>query len=85
MCFRAHLLVSLSAVSYMIILNLLVLPALLEARGLPSHFFGALGALGPRMHQLLHRQIGTGACKYTVECILFKTSLEMLAFLSCRI
>ena len=51
-------------------LDLLVLPALLEARGLPSHFFGALGALGPRMHQLLHRQIGTGACKYSVDCIL---------------
>ncbi|XP_064639626.1 E3 ubiquitin-protein ligase TRIP12-like isoform X2 [Lineus longissimus] len=30
------------------------LQALLEARGLPSHLFGALG---PRMHQLLHRSM----------------------------
>ena len=31
--------------------------ALLEARGLPSHLFGALG---PRMHQLLHRTMSGG-------------------------
>ena len=31
--------------------------ALLEARGLPSHLFGALG---PRMHQLLHRSMSGG-------------------------
>ncbi|XP_074658456.1 E3 ubiquitin-protein ligase TRIP12-like [Tubulanus polymorphus] len=34
------------------------LQALLEARGLPSHLFGALG---PRMHQLLHRSMSGGA------------------------
>ncbi|XP_066267756.1 E3 ubiquitin-protein ligase TRIP12-like isoform X2 [Branchiostoma lanceolatum] len=34
------------------------LQALLEARGLPPHLFGALG---PRMHQLLHRTMGGGA------------------------
>ncbi|XP_071797988.1 E3 ubiquitin-protein ligase TRIP12-like isoform X1 [Asterias amurensis] len=34
------------------------LQALLEARGLPPHLFNALG---PRMHQLLHRSMGTGA------------------------
>ncbi|XP_029650609.1 E3 ubiquitin-protein ligase TRIP12 isoform X2 [Octopus sinensis] len=33
------------------------LQALLEARGLPSHLFGALG---PRMHQLLHRTMAGG-------------------------
>lgn len=33
------------------------LQALLEARGLPSQLFGALG---PRMHQLLHRTMGSG-------------------------
>ncbi|XP_060069438.1 E3 ubiquitin-protein ligase TRIP12-like [Ylistrum balloti] len=33
------------------------LQALLEARGLPSQLFGALG---PRMHQLLHRTMGGG-------------------------
>ncbi|CAH1781422.1 unnamed protein product [Owenia fusiformis] len=33
------------------------LQALLEARGLPSHLFGALG---PRMHQLLHRSMSGG-------------------------
>ncbi|ELU17507.1 hypothetical protein CAPTEDRAFT_164474 [Capitella teleta] len=37
------------------------LQALLEARGLPSHLFGALG---PRMHQLLHRSMsGSTASK----------------------
>ena len=39
----------------------LIVSALLEARGLPSHLFGALG---PRMHQLLHRSMGTGTSKY---------------------
>lgn len=34
------------------------LQALLEARGLPPHLFGALG---PRMHQLLHRSMGSSA------------------------
>ncbi|GIY28323.1 e3 ubiquitin-protein ligase TRIP12 [Caerostris extrusa] len=33
-------------------------PALLEARGLPPHLFGALG---PRMQHLLHRSMGTTA------------------------
>jgi len=32
--------------------------ALLEARGLPSQLFGALG---PRMHQLLHRTMGNNS------------------------
>lgn len=36
------------------------LQALLEARGLPSQLFGALG---PRMHQLLHRTMGGGSSK----------------------
>lgn len=31
--------------------------ALLEARGLPPHFFGSLG---PRMQQILHRSMGAG-------------------------
>lgn len=34
------------------------LQALLEARGLPSQLFGALG---PRMHQLLHRTMGSNS------------------------
>lgn len=34
--------------------------ALLEARGLPPHLFGPLG---PRMSQLFHRTIGSGASK----------------------
>lgn len=34
------------------------LQALLEARGLPPHLFGALG---PRMHHLLHRTIGANS------------------------
>uniref|UniRef100_A0A182RF34 E3 ubiquitin-protein ligase n=1 Tax=Anopheles funestus TaxID=62324 RepID=A0A182RF34_ANOFN len=34
------------------------LQALLEARGLPPHLFGALG---PRMHHLLHRTMGTSS------------------------
>lgn len=37
------------------------LQALLEARGLPPHLFGALA---PRMHHLLHRTIGTNTCNY---------------------
>lgn len=36
------------------------LQALLEARGLPPHLFGALG---PRMQHLLHRSMGTNNCK----------------------
>ncbi|KAM6062740.1 E3 ubiquitin-protein ligase TRIP12 isoform 3-T8 [Chlamydotis macqueenii] len=36
------------------------LQALLEARGLPPHLFGPLG---PRMSQLFHRTIGSGASK----------------------
>ena len=36
--------------------------ALLEARGLPTHLFGALG---PRMHQLLHRSMSSGQSEYT--------------------
>lgn len=37
------------------------LQALLEARGLPPHLFGALG---PRMQHLLHRSMGANSCKY---------------------
>nr|CAD7578943.1 unnamed protein product [Timema californicum] len=37
------------------------LQALLEARGLPPHLFGALG---PRMQTLLHRSMGASSCKY---------------------
>ena len=39
--------------------------ALLEARGLPSHLFGALG---PRMHQLLHRTMTGGSCMWYFFC-----------------
>ena len=39
-------------------LAVFVLTALLEARGLPPHLFGPLG---PRMSQLFHRTIGSGA------------------------
>lgn len=35
------------------------LQALLEARGLPPHLFGALG---PRMQHLLHRSMGSNSC-----------------------
>lgn len=38
----------------------LLLTALLEARGVPSHL---IGSLGPRMHQLLHRTISSGSGK----------------------
>lgn len=37
------------------------LQALLEARGLPPHLFGALG---PRMQHLIHRSVGANSCKY---------------------
>jgi len=37
---------------------IILLAALLEARGLPSQLFGALG---PRMHQLLHRTMGSNS------------------------
>lgn len=40
---------------------ILISIALLEARGLPPHLFGPLG---PRMSQLFHRTIGSGASKY---------------------
>ena len=40
------------------------LQALLEARGLPSQLFGALG---PRMHQLLHRTMGGGSSKISIK------------------
>lgn len=36
------------------------LQALLEARGLPPHLFGALG---PRMQHLLHRSMGANSSK----------------------
>lgn len=39
------------------------LQALLEARGLPPHLFGALG---PRMQHLLHRSMGSNSCMYLV-------------------
>lgn len=37
------------------------LQALLEARGLPPHLFGALG---PRMQHLLHRSMGSHSCRF---------------------
>lgn len=40
------------------------LQALLEARGLPPHLFGALG---PRMQHLLHRSMGSTTCKLTSD------------------
>lgn len=40
------------------------LQALLEARGLPPHLFGALG---PRMQHLLHRSMGANSCKYSLR------------------
>ena len=40
------------------------LQALLEARGLPPHLFGALG---PRMQTLLHRSMGASSCKCDVK------------------
>ena len=47
---------------YVVIVNL---TALLEARGLPSHWFGALG---PRMQQLLQRSMGNSStCMSFVE------------------
>ena len=42
----------------MYVLKPFLFSALLEARGLPSQLFGALG---PRMHQLLHRTMGSGS------------------------
>ena len=42
------------------------LQALLEARGLPPHLFGALG---PRMQTLLHRSMGASSCKLFVRCV----------------
>jgi E3 ubiquitin-protein ligase TRIP12 len=43
------------------------LQALLEARGLPPHLFGALA---PRMQTLLHRSMGASSCKSSVNYIL---------------
>lgn len=40
------------------------LQALLEARGLPPHLFGALG---PRMQTLLHRSMGASSCKFDLK------------------
>ncbi len=45
-------------------LAVLVLVALLEARGLPPHLFGPLG---PRMSQLFHRTIGSGASRFQLS------------------
>ncbi|KAJ8310279.1 hypothetical protein KUTeg_012144 [Tegillarca granosa] len=42
------------------------LQALLESRGLPSQLFGALG---PRMHQLLHRTMGGGTMNKAQQLI----------------
>lgn len=42
------------------------LQALLEARGLPPHLFGALG---PRMQHLLHRSMGANSCKFLLYYI----------------
>lgn len=44
--------------SHILMVVFAVLSALLEARGLPSNLFGALG---PRMHQLLHRSVLGGS------------------------
>lgn len=43
------------------------LQALLEARGLPPHLFGALG---PRMQHLLHRSMGANSCKCYFSCLI---------------
>uniref|UniRef100_A0A182UFT1 E3 ubiquitin-protein ligase n=1 Tax=Anopheles melas TaxID=34690 RepID=A0A182UFT1_9DIPT len=43
------------------------LQALLEARGLPPHLFGALG---PRMHHLLHRTMGTNSSSSKAQQLL---------------
>lgn len=40
------------------------LQALLEARGLPPHL---LGALGPRMQNLIHRSMGATTCKIVLK------------------
>lgn len=50
------------ALTMAVILCLLL--ALLEARGLPPHLFGPLG---PRMSQLFHRTIGSGASKQSLS------------------
>lgn len=42
------------------------LQALLEARGLPPHLFGALG---PRMQHLLHRSMGANSCKFVLAVL----------------
>jgi len=53
-----------------------VLTALLEARGLPSHLFGALG---PRMHQLLLRSSMSGSGTQSSPLVLlFVTSSDSL-------
>lgn len=53
-----------------------VVLALLEARGLPPHLFGPLG---PRMSQLFHRTIGSGASKlYVYVSGFFQMFLELL-------
>ncbi|XP_057663764.1 E3 ubiquitin-protein ligase TRIP12 isoform X1 [Diorhabda carinulata] len=43
------------------------LQALLEARGLPPHLFGALG---PRMQQMLHRSMGTNSSVARAQALL---------------
>lgn len=40
------------------------LQALLEARGLPPHLFGALG---PRMQHILHRSMSSNSCKFMIS------------------
>lgn len=55
---------------------ILISVALLEARGLPPHLFGPLG---PRMSQLFHRTIGSGASKYNH----FNITIELLFFCFC--
>lgn len=47
------------------------LQALLEARGLPPHLFGALG---PRMQHLLHRSMGANSCKFFTLLFSFKNA-----------
>lgn len=52
------------------------LQALLEARGLPPHLFGALG---PRMHHLLHRTMGASSSSKAQQL------LQVSVFFFCRI
>lgn len=56
---------------------LLLYAALLEARGLPPHLFG------PRMSQLFHRTIGTGASEYPLSLV-HKTEVPLTCLLTLK-